>query len=82
MQPVAESVFKQILTYKKFWLYVIAPDPAHVEAPYLGFLDVSHGGNLWFTKVVICNGAGKSTPTYSILPVRAYAKINSLEEIN
>ena len=53
MQPVAETISKKKLAHKQFGLGVLAPDPAHVVAPYFGFVNVGHGRELWFTKVVI-----------------------------
>ena len=54
MQPVPETVFKQKLSHKQFGLGVSAPNPAHVVAPYFGFVYVGHGGDLCSTKVVKC----------------------------
>jgi len=54
MQPVPETVFKQKHSHKQFRLGVLAPDPAHVVAPYFGFVYVGHGGDLCSTKVVKC----------------------------
>ena len=51
MQTVPESVFKQILSHNQFGLGVSAPDSAHVVAPYFGFVNVGHGGDLCSTKV-------------------------------
>jgi len=43
MQPVPESVFKQILSHNQFGLGVLTFDSAHVVAPYFGFVYVGHG---------------------------------------
>jgi len=53
MQPIPESVFKQKLSHNQFGLCVLTFDPAHVVAPYFGFVDVGHGGDLCSTKVEI-----------------------------
>ena len=51
MQPVAESVFERKPSHHHLGLGVLAPDPAHVVAPYFGFMDVGHGGGFRETKL-------------------------------
>ena len=53
MQPVPKSISKQKSSHQHLRLGVLAPDPAHVVAPYLGFVYVGHSGCCGTLKVAI-----------------------------